>query len=319
VTSAVALAFDSGSGAPYTGVEAVALPTAGRISQSFLVRDTSALGQRVAFVMAARTPPGPTPTPGPMEPASDFVWPADGPITSLMSPSHPGGIDIGVPVGAAIRAVRDGRVVVAGGDVCCGYGYYVVIEHEDGWSSLYAHLSAFSVQAGDVVQQGQRLGLAGRTGKAEGAHLHFELRAFGLAVNPIPHLPYRTDIPSPEVFAVTEPPMPTPTAEGQPGASPAAPPPVPPPAASLPAVPPVRAEGLSAGGAIALAIPWMTAQPGTQYAVEAGDCQASRAGPNWLVTCEATLSGCPGGDECFELLSACVIEQPRLVTDYCPV
>jgi murein DD-endopeptidase MepM/ murein hydrolase activator NlpD len=105
-----------------------------------------------------------------------------------MTATHPYGIDIAVNTGELVHAVRDGRVIFAGGDACCSYGYYVILEHDDGWTSLYAHLSAFGVAWGDHVLQGEVIGLSGETGKARGAHLHFELRSWGAPVNPISYL-----------------------------------------------------------------------------------------------------------------------------------
>lgn len=130
--------------------------------------------------------PAPTATPKPM-----FDRPANGGVTTAMRPGHPNGVDIGVPIGAPIHAVRDGVVSFAGGHPCCEYGYYVTIEHDGGWTSLYAHMSAFQVRAGERVQQGQRLGLAGDTGYAHGSHLHFELRHHGLPIDPLLYFPPR--------------------------------------------------------------------------------------------------------------------------------
>jgi len=132
------------------------------------------------------TPPS-TPTATPT-PKPTFVWPADGWISQPMWQGHPYGIDIAVNTGSSIYAVRDGVVTYAGGDPCCQYGYFVFIEHGDGWTSLYGHLSAFAVQAGDIVTQGQLLGLSGATGMAFGAHLHFELRTYGAPVDPIQYI-----------------------------------------------------------------------------------------------------------------------------------
>ncbi len=132
--------------------------------------------------------PTPTITPTPSPP---FVWPANGRVSQRMSEGHPYGIDIAVNVGEPVRAARDGRVTYVGGDPCCSYGYFLVIEHDGGSNSLYAHLSAFAVGAGDEVTQGQLVGLSGETGKARGAHLHFELRSSGTPVNPLNRLPPR--------------------------------------------------------------------------------------------------------------------------------
>jgi murein DD-endopeptidase MepM/ murein hydrolase activator NlpD len=121
-------------------------------------------------------------------PRPPFIWPAEGRISQPLSPAHPLGIDIAVNSGSRVVATRDGRVVFAGGDPCCSYGWYIVVEHDDGWRSVYGHLSAFAVSAGDQVTQGQLLGLSGNTGKSSGPHLHFELRRWGAVVDPQEYL-----------------------------------------------------------------------------------------------------------------------------------
>jgi murein DD-endopeptidase MepM/ murein hydrolase activator NlpD len=120
-----------------------------------------------------------------------FIWPVQGPISSYFGPSHPLGIDIDLfdNPDAPIVASRAGRVVFAGGDPCCSYGLYVVLEHENGIRTLYAHLSEILVSEGDVLDQGDVLGRGGRTGYATGNHLHFEIRVDGNVVDPLRYLP----------------------------------------------------------------------------------------------------------------------------------
>ncbi len=152
-----------------------------------LVATQTSIHQPTPTVTPSPTPiPSPTPTATPRPP---FVWPAHGPISQGMHAKHPSGIDVAVNTGEPIYAVRDGRVQYAGGDPCCSYGYFMVLEHDQGWTSLYAHLSAFRAVAGQEVTQGQLIGLSGESGKARGAHLHFELRMGGVPVNPMEHLP----------------------------------------------------------------------------------------------------------------------------------
>jgi murein DD-endopeptidase MepM/ murein hydrolase activator NlpD len=108
-----------------------------------------------------------------------FTWPVFGPITNVMDDSHPLGIDLGLAHSptAPIVAVAAGRVTFAGGTYCCSYGYHVIIEHEDGLSTLYGHLSEVLVQEGETLAKGQVLGNGGASGYSlNGSHLHFEVR-----------------------------------------------------------------------------------------------------------------------------------------------
>jgi hypothetical protein len=117
-------------------------------------------------------------------------------------PDHPA-IDIAATEGTPITTADGGVASFAGWDDE-GYGYLVVVEHNDGWTSLYAHLSEISVEAGQTLRQGDLLGKAGATGAATGPHLHFELRHWNQPVDPLSYLPPSSD-PQP-----TEAPLPTP-------------------------------------------------------------------------------------------------------------
>jgi murein DD-endopeptidase MepM/ murein hydrolase activator NlpD len=120
-----------------------------------------------------------------------FIWPVQGPITSFFGPSHPLGIDIDTyeDPDQPIRAAADGVVTFAGGDPCCSYGLYVMVDHGNGFTTLYAHMSSISVDVGEPVSQGERLGRGGQTGYATGYHLHFEIHYEGSIVNPMNYLP----------------------------------------------------------------------------------------------------------------------------------
>jgi murein DD-endopeptidase MepM/ murein hydrolase activator NlpD len=125
----------------------------------------------------------------PAAPASvGWTWPVVGLITSYFGPSHPLGIDINAPY-VPVAASQGGVVVFAGGDRCCSYGLYVEVQHPGGYSTRYAHLSEIRVSLGQVVNQGQLLGISGNTGFSTGPHLHFELRRNGQIVNPMSFLP----------------------------------------------------------------------------------------------------------------------------------
>lgn len=110
-----------------------------------------------------------------------FAWPAHGTITQTFFEYHPG-IDIANDVGTPEVAADAGQVVFAGWG---SYGIYVEIDHGNGFHTVYGHMSAVMVKTGQVVAQGQLIGLMGATGRASGPHLHFEIRYQGAPQNPI--------------------------------------------------------------------------------------------------------------------------------------
>ncbi|MBK3380429.1 peptidoglycan DD-metalloendopeptidase family protein [Streptomyces sp. DEF147AK] len=99
------------------------------------------------------------------------------------------GVDFPVPTGTSVKAAASGTVVSAGWGG--SYGYQVVIKHNDGKYSQYAHLSALTVRSGQSVQAGQRIARSGSTGNSTGPHLHFEVRTgpgFGSDIDPLAYL-----------------------------------------------------------------------------------------------------------------------------------
>ncbi|RQD76734.1 MAG: M23 family metallopeptidase [Candidatus Syntrophonatronum acetioxidans] len=121
-----------------------------------------------------------------------FIWPADGPISSPYGPRKGGfhhGLDIAVPTGTPLRAIASGTVEFSGWRG--GYGRAVIIDHGQGWQSLYGHASRLNVREGEWVYQGQIIARAGATGNATGPHLHLEIIEEGKKLNPIKHLPPR--------------------------------------------------------------------------------------------------------------------------------
>ena len=120
-----------------------------------------------------------------------FIWPSNHHYLSGFdySPStnHPA-IDIDGETGDAVYAADNGVVVYAGWNNW-GYGNVVVINHGNGWQTLYAHLSAYNVACGQSVFQGNVIGAIGETGNASGSHLHYEMMYNGTKVNPWDYLP----------------------------------------------------------------------------------------------------------------------------------
>lgn len=92
------------------------------------------------------------------------------------------GLDIGASSGATIQAADAGTVAVA--TYSSSYGNYVMINHANGYTTLYAHMSSIAVSAGDSVTQGQAIGYVGSTGWSTGPHCHFEIRYNGSTVDP---------------------------------------------------------------------------------------------------------------------------------------
>ncbi len=130
------------------------------------------------------------------EPSSNnnmlFDWPVDRARLSrgfLPNKRRPHlGIDITAPKGTPILSAQRGSVVYAGRDFR-GFGKMVLIESGQGWATIYAHLDQILVSEGQQVSQGETIGTMGRTGRATGVHLHFEIRKDKGPVDPIPLLP----------------------------------------------------------------------------------------------------------------------------------
>lgn len=93
------------------------------------------------------------------------------------------GMDIKLNIGDTVRACFDGKVRIAKYNAG-GYGYYVVIRHDNGLETVYGHLKRFNVKPGQRVKAGQMIGLGGNTGRSTGPHLHLETRYMGIAINP---------------------------------------------------------------------------------------------------------------------------------------
>ena len=123
----------------------------------------------------------------PVKGSGQFAWPTFGPIFTYFSPYHTG-IDISPPYGSPIYAADAGRAVRME-KLNWGYGWYLVIDHGNGYSTSYSHVSEFLVDIGETVKRGQLIARVGNTGKTTGPHLHFEIIRNGVAVDPLGFLP----------------------------------------------------------------------------------------------------------------------------------
>jgi len=123
--------------------------------------------------------------------AEKFLWPARGRIIAPFNHSDQGvkndGIKIALDAGTNIGAADAGVVAYAGSELK-GYGNLVLIRHDNGWVSAYAHASEVLVKRGDRVARGQIIAKAGRSGGVTQSQLHFELRKGAKPVDPLPHL-----------------------------------------------------------------------------------------------------------------------------------
>ncbi len=123
-----------------------------------------------------------TPDAGAVTASGSFVWPASGRITQGYRFYHKAW-DIANGGGGPILAADAGTVVAAGWDAS-GYGNKVVIDHGNGFLTLYAHQSVLQVQVGQRVNRGDVIGQMGSTGRSTGTHLHFEIRQGGVLLDP---------------------------------------------------------------------------------------------------------------------------------------
>lgn len=130
-----------------------------------------------------------------------FLWPVQGTITSPFGyryifgeTNFHRGLDIAAPMGTAINAAADGTVTFAG--VRGTYGNLVVITHDNGFVTYYAHCSKILVEVGDEVTQGTPVAAVGSTGRSTGPHCHFEVRYENEPIDPLFYLPGENNAPA---------------------------------------------------------------------------------------------------------------------------
>jgi murein DD-endopeptidase MepM/ murein hydrolase activator NlpD len=161
-----------GSTRPSAPIEALNAPTASQKQ----VATTMAPPPAPAAAVAASSASAPA-----------MIWPVQGPVISAFGPKGQGvnndGVNIGAPKGAPVVASAPGIVVYAG-DEMKGFGNLVLIRHQGGWVTAYAHLDRVLVNKDAVVAQGDMIGTVGKTGNISSPQLHFETRHDGKVVDP---------------------------------------------------------------------------------------------------------------------------------------
>ncbi|MGD7045613.1 peptidoglycan DD-metalloendopeptidase family protein [Jeotgalibacillus proteolyticus] len=152
--------------------------------KSQTVKDEKVTDKPVAEIVAEGTKEIPSKGTG------SFIWPTNGGyISSHQGPrwgKHHKGIDIAQPDDYTIKAVDNGTVISAGNEG--DYGNKVVVDHNNGLRTIYAHLDKMHVKKGQIVKQGESLGIMGNTGFSTGIHLHFEVYSNGELQNPMDYL-----------------------------------------------------------------------------------------------------------------------------------
>ncbi len=125
-----------------------------------------------------------TPDAGVVSATGVFVWPAGGTISQGFRWYHQG-IDIANRASPAILAADSGKVLLAGWPDGSGYGNRAILDHGNGFQTLYGHLAKIYVVPGQTVQRGDQIGQMGSTGRSTGIHLHFEIFKGGVKVDPL--------------------------------------------------------------------------------------------------------------------------------------
>lgn len=148
--------------------------------------------QPAAPAPAAQPEAAKTPAPEPEQtaslPSGDFRWPARGRVIAGFGANGGNeGINIAVPEGTPVKAAEAGVVTYAGSEVK-GYGNLVLIRHENGYVSAYAHNGSLNVKRGEQVKRGQVIATSGQTGNVTSPQLHFEIRKGATPVDPMKHL-----------------------------------------------------------------------------------------------------------------------------------
>ena len=119
------------------------------------------------------------------------MQPTQGPISQFFTIGHEG-LDFAAPRFAPVVATASGIVADAGWDSV--YGNYIIIKHDENYSTFYGHLQSIDINIGNKVSSGELIGTVGSTGRSTSPHLHYEIRFQGKQVDPLGYLPYYTKL-----------------------------------------------------------------------------------------------------------------------------
>ena len=118
-------------------------------------------------------------------------WPVKGKVIASFGPrtdgTHNDGVNLSVPLGSEVHAAEAGTVAYAGSELK-GYGNLILIRHDNGWVTAYAHNDQLLVKRGDKIRRGQVVAKAGKTGTVDQPQVHFELREGSKPIDPTPHM-----------------------------------------------------------------------------------------------------------------------------------
>lgn len=117
-----------------------------------------------------------------------FAWPTSGNVSQGYWGGH-AALDISSWTGSPVKSADSGHVIYVGSGWSSGYGNHIIVDHGNGYTTLYAHLNSIFVNVSENVGKGQQIGSVGNTGNSTGPHLHFEIRYQGVRRNPYSFLP----------------------------------------------------------------------------------------------------------------------------------
>ena len=160
-------------------------PPRSRVTRMARVEPEATPSRPTLYALARQPDAGRVPLP---PTRNTFLWPVEGRVISGFGAKpggkHNDGINIAAPVGSAVRAAQNGVVAYAGNELR-GYGNLVLIRHNDGWMTAYAHNDSLLVGKGDVVRRGQVISHSGRSGGVSDPQAHFEIRRDGEPQDPL--------------------------------------------------------------------------------------------------------------------------------------